>query len=66
MLDLLQEIAQVDEVEIQEILRAVQRRYGQLFPDWELSVITLQKSADPKVQLDRIIELLQKIKTTYR
>ncbi len=61
MFDLVEEIAQADEVE--KLLEAVLRRYAQLFPDWEVSTISLEKSSDRNEQLDRIIEMLQKMKT---
>ena len=65
MFDLAGEIAKADEVEIEELLKAVLRRYAVLFPDWELSTISLQKSADPNEQIDRVIEILQKKKTSH-
>ena len=46
MFDLVQEIAKADEVEIENLLKAVLQRYTVLFPDWELSTISLQKSFD--------------------
>ena len=64
MFDLVAEIAHADEVEIEKALKAVLDRYAVLFPDWELSILSLQKSSDPNKQLDRIIELLQNLKTT--
>lgn len=63
MSDLVKKIAQVNEVEIEKLLKAVLERYGQLFPDWELSVISVQKSSDKNEQFDRIIKLLQNMKT---
>lgn len=35
MLDLVEEIAQADGVEIERLLKAVLQRYAVLFPDWE-------------------------------
>ncbi len=64
MFDLVEEIAIADEVEIEELLKAVLDRYAVLFPDWEVSTISLQKSSDRNVQLDRMIALLQKLKTS--
>lgn len=65
MFDLAGEIAKADEVEVEELLKAVLRRYAELFPGWELSTISLQKSADPNEQIDRVIEVLQKMKTSH-
>ena len=63
MFDLVQEIAKADEVEIENLLKAVLQRYTVLFPDWELSTISLQKSFDKNEQIDRIIEMLQNMKS---
>ena len=65
MLDLVEEIAQADGVEIEKLLKAVLQRYAVLFPDWELSTVSLQKSADRNEQLDRMIAVLEKMKTAY-
>ena len=46
MPDLFEEIAQADEMIIQDLLHAVLKRYAVLFPDWEVSTISLQKSSD--------------------
>ncbi len=62
--DLVEEIARADRVEIEKLLKAVLQRYAVLFPDWELSTISLPKNPDPNEQLDRIIKILQKMKTS--
>ena len=65
MFDLVREIERTDEVEIEQILKAVLRRYAELFPDWEVSTISVQKSSDPNEQIDRVIEVLQKMKYSF-
>ena len=60
--DLAEKIAQADGVEIEKLLKAVLQRYAELFPDWEMSTISLQKSDDRNEQLDRIIAVLQNMK----
>ncbi len=62
MNEVLQYIAQAGETEINKILTAVAERYGELFPDWELSAIPLQKSVDQNEQIDRFIAILQGMK----
>ena len=61
MLDLVEEIAKADEIEITKLLEAVLQRYAVLFPDWEVSTISLEKSCDRNEQLDKIITMLQKM-----
>lgn len=63
MPDLVEEIAKADGIEIEKLLTAVLQRYAVLFPDWEVSTITLQKSTDRNEQFDRVIAMLQKMKT---
>ena len=64
MLGLLTEIKCADEIAIEEILNAVPHRYAELFPDWEVITISLQRSQDRNEQLDRIIAMLQNMKTS--
>lgn len=63
MPDLVKEIAKADRAEIEKLLTAVLQRYAVLFPDWEVSTISLQKSTDRNEQIDRVIAMLQKMKT---
>ena len=62
MIDLTDTIAQADNVELDGILKAIVQRYTALFPDWELCVISLEKTSDRNEQLDRMIAMLQKMK----
>lgn len=62
MSDLYEQIAQTDSAEIETLLDAVLRRYEELFPDWEISAVSVQKSDDRNKQLDRIIAMLQRMK----
>lgn len=64
MINLIEKIAQADSVEIEMLLKAVLARYAELFPDWEISTISLQKSSDTDEQLDRMIAMLQKMKSS--
>ena len=63
MSDVIGYIAQADGVEIEKLLKAVLQRYAVLFPDWEVCTISLQKSSDRNEQIDRVIAMLQKMKT---
>lgn len=64
MQDILAEIARADGCKAEEILNAILKRYEELFPAWELSVISFHKSEDKNEQIDKMIQLLQKIKTS--
>ncbi len=63
MFDLVAEIAQADTVEIEKLLKAVLQRYAELFPDFQLNTFCLPKDSDRNEQIDKIIRLLQKLKT---
>ena len=63
MFDLAEKIAQADKAEIDELIHAVRQRYAALFPDWEAVVIFVERSSDKNEQLDRIICMLQNMKS---
>ena len=63
MLDLAEKIAQVDEIDMEELFQAVRQRYAVLFPGWEAVVIFVERSSDRNEQLDRIIGILQNMKS---
>jgi len=56
------EIAQVEAKEMDSVLKAVLDRYKVLFPDWTVSTVSVQTSLDRREQLDRMINLLEKMK----
>ena len=48
--------------ELNDILLAVMARYREVYPDWELITVSLEKAVDKMEQLDRIIQLLEHMK----
>lgn len=64
MNDLVEEIAEAGKEEIGELLEAVLDRYAVLYPDWNVSTISLQKSGNRDEQLDRMIAMLQNLKVS--
>lgn len=60
---MVQEILQADISEIDELMQAVIRRYAMLFPDWEISTISIDKRSAKNEQLDIIIQMLERMKT---
>ena len=63
MLDLLDAFKKANGEEMDEILKTVLFRFGELYPEWEISTVSVLKSEDRNEQLDRMITLLEKIKT---
>ena len=59
---LLEQIAQAGPEEIGQLLQAVLRRYAEVCPDWEVSVMSLEKNGDRAQQLDNIIHRLEWMK----
>lgn len=56
-------ISQANSTEITEMLDAVLRRYNELFPQWETTLISTEKCRDTNEQINRAIDVLQKLKT---
>ena len=64
IMDLFTEIIKnVRDEDIPLLFKAVAQRYQEVFPDWSVTVITLEKTQDRNAQIDRIISNLQAIKS---
>ena len=48
--------------ELEAIMQAVLARYRELYPDWEIMFLSLDKKCNKNDQLDSIIALLNKMK----
>ena len=59
---LLKEISHVDEYHIEAVLNAALERYAVLYPEWEISTLSLPKDTDRNIHIDRIIQLLNNMK----
>ena len=64
MQSLVEQISQAGEMEIADIFEASWRRYSALFPDWEITTISLQKASNRNEQIDRVIAVLEAMKTS--
>ena len=62
MHDIYNNISQVGIAEIEELTKAVLKRYSELFPDWEISTISVHKHTDHNTQIDSIIDALRSMK----
>ena len=58
----IQEISQAQDFEIEEMMTALVKRYRELYPDWEVRVISLEKKDDRNRQIDEVIQFLEKLK----
>lgn len=57
-------VARASRDEIREMLNCVLKRYSELYPQWELSVITMDRRENPDEQISRMIEFLRRLRRT--
>lgn len=60
--DIIKRIRIAKPEEMQDILMAVLERYRELYPDWDINVLSLEKNVDKNEQIDATIALLQSMK----
>ena len=58
----LQKIYEAAPNEIEQILHATLERYRELYPQRDISTLSLEKAGDKNEQLDRVIDLLRNMK----
>ena len=58
MRELIAAIEQVDEGQIGDILNAVLRRYKDLFPEWEVSTVSVKKNEDREELINQMVQML--------
>ena len=63
MQNLVTEISKVDAATLNELIIAIVRRHTQLFPDWELNIISLPRCGSRDKMIDNAIELWKSMKT---
>ena len=56
-------IKEIPAYEINNVVNAVVRRFGELFPDWEIGTYSFEKKGNRNEQIDRLISILEKLKT---
>ncbi len=60
---ILQIIRTANAQSLEPILKALLSRYAEVFPQWEISVITLDKQKDRNDQIDAVIAVLENMKS---
>jgi len=60
--DLIDQLAQIDPLIIDQAYNAIMKRYAELFPDYEFVAVSLRKEEDRSAQIDGIIQWLQTLK----
>ena len=61
-MDLLERIKTVKSEEINDLVTAVLARYRELFPDWDINIISIERKDNKNEQLDAIIAMIEKLK----
>ena len=59
---LLQRIRQASNEEIVDIYDAALKRYQELFPEWEITTVSIDRCQDRNTQIDRMITLLENMR----
>ena len=59
---MIQQIKQAKAEELNDILLAVTERYKEVYPDWEMITISLEKIVDKNAQLEQMIAVLENMK----
>lgn len=62
MEDLLAKIGQVESSDMEAVLDAVLARYNQLFPQWDVNIVSLRKNESRNNQINGIIQTLEHMK----
>ncbi len=60
--DLVPAILTADSTDLEDILYWIGQRYAQLFPQWEVCHLALEKRKDRTEQINRVIVLLERLK----
>lgn len=55
-------ILNVGKEEIETVVHMAVQRYEQLYPDWEIAILSIEKKENRNAQIDGIMELLEKMK----
>ena len=55
----------LNESEISDVIFASLNKYQELFPDWEIMLLTTKKDADPMITYSKLVELLQQHEKFY-
>lgn len=62
MVRFLKRIQKATATECEAVLKAVLRRYPEVFPDWEVFVFAIEKTQERDGQIDQAIRLLESIR----
>ena len=61
-MDVYEMISEIGKDRIADLLDCVLLRYKKLYPNWDIFIITLDKTTDKNEQLDKMIDLIQNMK----
>ena len=55
----------LNESEISDVIFAALDKYREMFPDWEIMLLTTKKGADPMITYSKLVELLQQHERSF-
>ena len=53
-------ISSLNDLEVNDILLALFHKYRELFADWEMILLSVERDKDPEVTFSRLVDLLRK------
>lgn len=62
MSNLIKQVLNATADEMSDLSFAVKKRYSELFPDWEIIIISIEKNRDHNEQIDHMIQRLEGIR----
>lgn len=61
-MDILEKIKTANSEEINDLVVTVLARYRELFPEWDINIVSIEKNENKNEQLDAIIAMIEKLK----
>ena len=55
-------LMEMDSNQLEQIFEALKQRHAQLYPDWEIHIMSIKKDTDRSMQIDRVVALLNGLK----
>ena len=61
-MSILEQVQQATPDEVSDILMDLVKRFGQIFPGWQLHIMLIEEARDKNEQIDAAIALMEKLK----
>ena len=61
-MSILEQVQKATPEEVNDILMDLVKRFGQIFPGWQLHVLVIEEARDKNEQIDAVIAFMEKLK----